>query len=65
MGFNASVNTGLTMGENNRFNGSVDMNLKTGIVNFFTNYGLNDGKSDNYGKVSRTDTNTIQDFQFF
>lgn len=64
MGFNASVNTGLTMGENNRFNGSVDMNLKTGIVNFFTNYGLNDGKSENYGKVTRTDTNTIQDFQF-
>lgn len=64
MGFNASINTGLTMGENNRFNGSVDMNLKTGIVNFFTNYGLNDGKNENYGKVTRTDNNTIQDFLF-
>lgn len=64
MGFNGSVNSGLTRGENIRFNGSLDMNLKTGKVNFFANYGLNDGKSENYGKVTRTDNNSIQDFFF-
>ena len=64
LGFNGSVNTGLTIGENNRFNGSLDMNLKTGKVNFFANYGLNDGKNENYGKVTRTDNNNIQDFFF-
>ena len=64
LGFNGSVNTGLTVGENERFNGSVDMNLRTGKVNFFANYGLNSGKSENYGKVTRTDNNNIQDFLF-
>ena len=64
IGFNGSVNTGLTMGENNRFNGSVDMNFKTGKVNFFANYGLNDGESENYGIVTRTDNNNVQNFFF-
>jgi outer membrane receptor protein involved in Fe transport len=63
-GFNGSVNTGLTVGENTRFNGSLDMNLKTGKVNFFANYGLNDGKNENYGKVTRSDNNSVQDFFF-
>ena len=63
IGFNASINTGLTMGENNRFNGSIDMNFKTGKVNFFANYGLNDGKSDNYGVVERFDNNSVQNFE--
>ena len=64
LGFNGSVNTGLTVGENTRFNGSLDMNLKTGKVNFFANYGINDGKSENYGKVTRLDNNSVQDFLF-
>ena len=64
LGFNGSVNTGLTVGENTRFNGSLDMNLRTGKVNFFANYGYNDGKSENYGKVTRSDNNSIQDFLF-
>lgn len=62
LGFNSSVNSGLTMGENNRFNGSFDMNFKTGKVNFFANYGMNDGKSDNFGRVFRSDNNSTQDF---
>ncbi len=62
IGFNASVNTGLTMGENNRFNGSIDMNFKTGKVNFFANYGVNDGKRQNFGKVERFDNNSVQNF---
>ncbi|HKJ06444.1 MAG TPA: TonB-dependent receptor, partial [Flavobacteriaceae bacterium] len=62
LGFNASVNTGLTFGEHTRFNGSLDMNLKTGKVNFFANYGLNTGKSENYGYVDRSDNNSYQTF---
>lgn len=62
IGFNASINSGLTMGENNRFNGSVDMNFKTGKVNFFANYGVNDGKRENYGMVERSDNNSLQNF---
>ena len=62
LGFNSSINTGLTMGENNRFNGSIDMNFKTGKVNFFANYGMNDGKRENFGTVFRSDNNSNQDF---
>jgi outer membrane receptor protein involved in Fe transport len=64
LGFNATVNTGVTSGLNNRFNGSLDMNFKTGKVNFFSNYGVNDGKSENEGKVVRFDNNAVQDFSF-
>jgi outer membrane receptor protein involved in Fe transport len=64
LGFNASLNSGLTVGENNRFNGSIDMNLKTGKINFFANLGVNDGKNENYGKVIRNDNNNVQDFFF-
>ncbi|MHB1106383.1 MAG: TonB-dependent receptor [Lutibacter sp.] len=64
LGFNATVNTGVTSGVNNRFNGSLDMNFKTGKVNFFSNYGVKDGKSKNYGKVVRYDNNAVQNFMF-
>ena len=62
LGFNSSINTGLTMGENNRFNGSIDMNFKSGKVNFFANYGMNEGKRENFGTVFRSDNNSNQDF---
>jgi outer membrane receptor protein involved in Fe transport len=64
LGFNASVNTGVTQGENTRLNGSIDMNFKTGKVNFFANYGYNDGVNDNFGKVARIDADLVQDFTF-
>ncbi|WP_372769249.1 TonB-dependent receptor domain-containing protein [Lutibacter sp.] len=64
LGFNATVNTGVTSGINNRFNGSLNMNFKTGKVNFFSNYGVNDGKSKNAGKVVRYDNNAVQNFLF-
>ena len=64
LGFNASINNGLTVGKNERYNGSIDMNLRTGKVNFFANYGLNTGKSENDGKVTRSDNNSIQNFSF-
>ncbi len=63
-GFNGNVNTGVTQGENTRFNGSFDMNYKTGKVNFFTNYGYNTGKQENFGHVNRFDNNSLQEFEF-
>ncbi|AOW21861.1 outer membrane beta-barrel family protein [Urechidicola croceus] len=63
-GFNGSVNLGVTRGVNTRFNGSLDMNYKTGKVNFFTNYGYNTGKNDNYGFVNRSDNNSNSLFEF-
>lgn len=62
-GFNGSVNAGVTQGENTRFNGSLDMNYKTGIVNFFANYGHRNGQSENYGYVDRVDNDSRQDFE--
>lgn len=64
-GFNAHVNAGVTHGENTRYNGSFNMNYKTGKVNFYSNYGLNMGKSHNFGHVNRTETPTSrQEFVF-
>lgn len=53
IGFNGSVNVGVTHGINTRANGSLDLNYKTGKVNFFLNYGANGGKRDNHGDVLR------------
>lgn len=53
IGFNGNVNLGVTRGKNTRGNGSLDMNYKTGKVNFFLNYGANGGKRNNYGDVLR------------
>ena len=63
MGFNGSLDTGFTMGHYVRYNGSTNMNYKTGKVNFFANYGHNSGKSLNFGYVNRPGTNN-QDFRF-
>ncbi|WP_321321784.1 outer membrane beta-barrel family protein [Labilibaculum sp.] len=53
IGFNGNVNLGVTRGENTRANGSLDLNYKTGAVNFFLNFGANGGKRNNYGEVFR------------
>ena len=60
-GFNGSVTAGLTHGENTRFNGSTNMNYKTGIVNFFVNYGHNEGKNESRGEIARFDNNSNQE----
>lgn len=74
IGFNGNVNLGMTRGENTRLNGSLDMNYKTGKVNFFMNFGANGGKRDNYGDVFRSsedengntilDNDLLQKFKF-
>jgi outer membrane receptor protein involved in Fe transport len=74
IGFNGNVNMGVTRGKNTRANGSLDMNYKTGAVNFFLNFGANGGKRNNYGDVFRPSVNKqgqvvlpndiFQDFEF-
>ena len=65
IGFNGSVTGGVTRGIYTRLNGSLDMNYKTGKVNFYTNYGFRDGKNGGRGNVTRTGTNASrQEFDF-
>lgn len=65
IGFNGSINTGITHGINTRYNGSLDMNYKTGKVNFYTNLGYNSGKQDNKGHVTRSGAGaSTQNFKF-
>ena len=73
IGFNGNVNVGLTRGVNTRRNGSLDLNYKTGDVNFFLNYGGNGGQRDYDGVVNRyfetqdgqsITPDIIQDFKF-
>ncbi|RZJ61368.1 MAG: TonB-dependent receptor, partial [Flavobacterium sp.] len=52
-GFNGSFNSGITFGEVPKFNNSLDMNYRTGKVNFFTTLGSNFGERFNNGRVSR------------
>ena len=63
LGFNGSVDTGVTAGHYVRYNASTNMNYKTGKVNFFMNYGYNGGDQYNFGYVERPGFNS-QDFKF-
>ncbi|MCW4470554.1 TonB-dependent receptor [Flavobacterium sp. MFBS3-15] len=54
-GFNGNFNAGVTFGETPKFNNSLDMNYRTGKVNFFGNIGSNFGKYFNNGHVERHD----------
>lgn len=60
IGFNGSINTGWTVGHFAKYDASANMNYKTGDVNFFMNYGFNDGKYYNYGHVNRPGVNRQQ-----
>ena len=65
IGFNGSLNTGITQATYTSYNGSLDMNYKTGKVNFYTNYGYNNRKQNNFGNVTRTGANaSTQRFNF-
>lgn len=63
VGFNGSVDTGITWGRLTKYNASTNMNYKTGKVNFFMNYGYNGGDQFNRGYVQRPGVNR-QDFIF-
>lgn len=65
-GFNGSVNSGVTFGKTPKANSSLDLNYKTGKVNFYGNYGFNHGKNANDGYINSFETNNEnnQNFQF-
>jgi outer membrane receptor protein involved in Fe transport len=66
IGFNGSINSGVTFGETPKTNSSFDMNYRNGKVNMYANYGLTTGKHHNYGNVETLDPNeeNTQNFDF-
>jgi outer membrane receptor protein involved in Fe transport len=55
IGFNGSINNGVTFGITPKLNSSFDMNYRAGKFNFYGNYGLNIGKQTNRGFVNTTE----------
>lgn len=66
-GFNGNFNSGITFGKVPKYNNSIDMNYRSGKVNFFTNMGNNLGKRYNWGEVYRNspDLNSFQDLDIY
>lgn len=64
IGFNGSINNGLTFGKTPKLNSSFDTNYKTGKINIYANYGLNTGKNSNHGFVKTTEPGE-EDYQKF
>lgn len=56
--FNGSFNAGITFGEVPKFNNSLNMNYRTGKVNFFGTGGGNIGEYLNNGNIYRIDQNS-------
>lgn len=56
--FNGSFNAGITFGEVPKFNNSLNMNYRTGRVNFFGTGGGNIGEYLNNGNIYRIDQNS-------
>lgn len=59
-GFNGSYSGGITFGEVAKYNQSLDLNYKTGKVNFFGNVGQNFGTYYNDGFINRYDQDIRQ-----
>ncbi|WP_394773348.1 TonB-dependent receptor domain-containing protein [Flavobacterium sp.] len=59
-GFNGSYSGGITFGETAKYNQSLDLNYKTGKVNFFGNVGQNFGTYYNNGFIKRSDQDIVQ-----
>jgi iron complex outermembrane receptor protein len=64
IGFNGSLNTGLTVGQEAKFNSSIDLNYRYGKVNIYGNFGNNIGKYVNNGFIYRIDENSEQLFDW-
>jgi outer membrane receptor protein involved in Fe transport len=60
IGFNGSYSGGITFGETAKHNQSLDLNYKTGKVNFFGNAGQNFGLYANDANVLRLDQDISQ-----
>ncbi|WP_299528530.1 TonB-dependent receptor [Ulvibacterium sp.] len=65
IGFNGTLNTGLTVGIEAKFNSSLDLNYRNGKFNLYGNYGNNIGKYVNDGFIFRDEENSEQIFNFF
>ncbi|MDT0688448.1 TonB-dependent receptor [Salegentibacter sp. F188] len=61
-GFNGNINTGATVGENWRFNGSLDMNYRAGKINVYGNVGTNFGPQNNLGRIYLPQEDLLQAF---
>ncbi|WP_264534992.1 TonB-dependent receptor domain-containing protein [Flavobacterium sp. N1736] len=59
-GFNGSYSGGITFGQTAKYNQSLDLNYKTGKVNFFGNVGQNFGTYYNDGFIRRMDQDIVQ-----
>ncbi|MEN2415010.1 TonB-dependent receptor domain-containing protein [Flavobacterium mesophilum] len=62
-GFNGSYSGGITFGETAKYNQSLDLNYKTGKVNFFGNGGQNFGTYYNKGRIQRLDQDVEQNLK--
>lgn len=61
-GFNATINAGLTVAKTPKPSSSIDLNYRTGKINFFGNYGNNFGEQYNHGLVKRLSDSSSQEF---
>lgn len=59
-GFNGSISSGITIADKIKNNNTLDLNYRTGKVNFFGNVGGNFGDYVNGGEVNRLDQNSKQ-----
>ncbi|MEL1252713.1 TonB-dependent receptor [Flavobacterium sp. DGU38] len=59
-GFNGTYSGGITFGQTAKYNQSLDLNYKTGKVNFFGNAGNNFGTHFNDGFITKTDKTITQ-----
>lgn len=66
IGFNGSINTGVTFGKTPKTNSALNLNYKVGKVNFYTNYGFNHGINANHGYVNSSNpgSENLQNFEF-
>lgn len=66
MGFNGSLNQGITFGITPKYNGSLDLNYRVGKVNVYGNYGFNTGRNANEGYINSFESGfeNRQDFDF-
>lgn len=64
IGFNGSINNGVTFGKTPKLNSALDMNYRDGKFNMYGNYGLNVGKHANNGNINNQNPGRINK-QFF
>ena len=64
IGFNGSFSVGIEHSKNSRPTGSLDLNYRTGKVNFYGNYSIDLGKFETNAFFDRTDKNLTQTIDY-